>query len=91
MEPNFKINIDKIHGGTVLGDLMVVFPRTREVLKKYGLNLEVEEAGDIYMSLEAFTALKGLKTESVIQELEAASKVPPTPAPAPPIAISTFA
>jgi hypothetical protein len=89
--PSFKINIDRIHGGTVLGDLMVVFPRTREVLKKYGLNLEVEEAGDIYMSLEAFTALKGLKTESVIEELEAASKAPPTPPSAPPIAIPTVA
>ena len=92
--PSFKINIDRIHGGTVLGDLMVVFPRTREVLKKYGLNLEVDEAGDIYMSLEAFTALKGLKTESLIPELEAAAKEPPlTPAtPATPaITIQTVA
>ena len=82
--PSFRISIDRIHGGTVLGDLMVVFPRTREVLKKYGLNLEVDEAGDIYMSLEAFAALKGLKTASVIQELEIASKEPPPPPPAAP-------
>ncbi len=81
--PTFTIIIDRIHGGTVLGDLMVVFPRTRDVLKKYGLNLEVDEAGDIYMSLEAFAALKGLKTESIIQELEAASREPP-PSPAVP-------
>ncbi len=87
--PSFKIIIDRIRGGTVLGDLMVVFPRTREVLKKYGLNLEVEDAGDIYMSLEAFAALKGLKTESVIQELEVASKeAPPSPV-VPPITVST--
>jgi hypothetical protein len=87
--PSFEIIIDRIHGGTVLGDLMVVFPRTREVLKKYGLNLEVDEAGDIYMSLEAFAALKGIKTESVIQELEAASKEPP-PATAPAITVQTI-
>jgi len=89
--PSFKIIIDRIDGGTVLGDLMVVFPRTREVLKKYGLNLEVEEAGDIYMSLEAFAALKGLKTESVIEELEVASKETPSSPAVPPIAVSTVA
>ena len=90
-KPNFQIIIDSIHGGTVLGDLMVVFPRTRDVLKKYGLNLEVDEAGDIYMSLEAFAALRGLKTESIIQELEAASKEPaPTPA-VPALTIQTVA
>ena len=89
--PSFKIVIDRIHGGTVLGDLMVVFPRTREVLKRYGLNLEVEEAGDIYMSLEAFAALKGLKTESVIEELEVASKETPSSPAVPPIAVSTVA
>jgi len=90
-KPNFQIIIDRIHGGTVLGDLMVVFPRTRDVLKKYGLNLEVDEAGDIYMSLEAFAALRGLKTESIIQELEAASKEPaPTPA-VPALTIQTVA
>ena len=91
-KPDFKINIDRIHGGTVLGDLMVVFPRTREVLKKYGLNLEVDEAGDIYMSLEAFAALKGIRTESVIQELEIASREPhPPPTAGPVIAVQTVA
>ena len=90
-KPSFKIMIERIHGGTVMGDLMVVFPRTRDILKKYGLNLEVDEAGDIYMSLEAFAALKGLKTELFIQELEAASKEPaPTPG-VPPLPIQTVA
>src|SRR5215510_679607 len=89
--PNFKIMIERIHGGTVLGDLMVVFPRTRDVLKKYGLNLEVDEAGDIYMSLEAFAALRGLKTELFIQELEAASKEPPPTPGVPPLTIQTVA
>ncbi len=70
---------------------MVVFPRTREVLKKYGLNLEVDEAGDIYMSLEAFAALRGLKTDLVIQELEAAAKEPPPPPAVPALTIQTVA
>jgi len=90
-KPNFQIMIERIHGGTVVGDLMVVFPRTRDVLKKYGLNLEVDEAGDIYMSLEAFAALKGLKTESFIQELEAASKEPPPSPAVPALTIQTVA
>ena len=90
-KPNFKILIERIHGGTVVGDLMVVFPRTRDVLKKYGLNLEVDEAGDIYMSLEAFAALRGLKTELFIQELEAASKLPPPTPGVPPLPIQSVA
>ena len=85
---SFRISIGKIEGGTVLGDLMVVFPRTREVLKKHGLNLDVEEAGDIYMSLEAFSALRGLKMEGLIQELEIASKELPPQAPAPAIVVA---
>ncbi len=85
---SFRISIGKIEGGTVLGDLMVVFPRTREVLKKYGLNLDVEEAGDIYMSLEAFSALKGLKMEALMQELEIASKELPPQAPVPAIVVT---
>ena len=90
-KPSFKIMIERIHGGTVVGDLMVVFPRTRDVLKKYGLNLEVDEAGDIYMSLEAFAALRGLKTELLLQELEAASRMPPLTPGVPPLPIQTVA
>ncbi len=78
----FKIVIDRIESETIIGDLMVVFPRTREVLKKYGLDLDVEEAGDIYMSLEAFAALQGLKMEQLMRELEEASK---EPLPQPPV------
>jgi hypothetical protein len=73
----FKIVINQIEGETIIGDLLVVFPRTREVLRKHGLNLDVEEAGDIYMSLDAFAALQGLNTDVLVQELEIASKVPP--------------
>ena len=79
----FKISIDRIDGNTVIGDLIVVFPRTRGVLQKHGLRLNVEDAGDIYMSLEAFAALQGVKTEALIQELEEASKEPPPQPPQP--------
>ena len=73
----FRIIVNRIQGETIIGDLIVVFPRTREVLKQHGLNLDVEEAGDIYMSLDAFAALQGLKTDVLVQELELASKTPP--------------
>ncbi len=86
--PISMIIIERIEGETVLGDLMVVFPRTREVLKKYGLNLDVEEAGDIYMSLGAFAALRGLEMGALIQELETASKDLPPPPPAPAMVVA---
>ena len=72
-----EISVDRIEGETVIGDLIVVFPRTRGVLQKHGLRLDVEHAGDIYMTLEAFAALQGVKTENLIQELAEASKEPP--------------
>jgi hypothetical protein len=72
----FKIAIDRIDADTVIGDLLVVFPRTREVLQKHGLRLDVEDAGDIYMTLQAFTAMRGLNTGTLIQELVEASKEP---------------
>src|SRR5881628_2266737 len=67
--PGGKILIEKIDGETVLGDLIVTFPWTREVLRKYGLLLDAEEAGDIYMSVEAFAALRNLEPDSLIHEL----------------------
>ena len=79
----FKIFLDRIDGDTIIGDLMVVFPRTREVLRKHGLRLDVEEAGDIYMTLDAFAALQGVNTETLIRELVEASKELPPPAPQP--------
>lgn len=77
----FKIAIDRIDGDTIIGDLLVVFPRTREVLRKQGLRLDVEDAGDIYMTLEAFAAIKGLKMGTLVQELVLASKEAPAPPP----------
>jgi len=72
-----EISVDRIERETVIGDLIVVFPRTRNVLQKHGLRLDVEHAGDIYMTLDAFAALQGVKTENLIQELTEASKQPP--------------
>ncbi len=74
-----RILLDKIDGETVLGDLIVAFPWTREVLRKYGLRLDVEEAGDIYMSVEAFAALRNLEPASLVHELVESSKQPPQP------------
>ena len=79
----FKIAIDQIDGDTILGDLLVVFPRTREVFQKYGLRLDVEDAGDIYMTLDAFAALQGVKTETLIHDLTEASKELPSQAQVP--------
>ena len=82
--PVFSIELDNISGETTIGDLIVVFPRTRDVLMKHGLRFDVEEAGYIYMTLNVFSALHGLGPNSLIQELIAASKVVPIqPAPQP--------
>jgi len=71
-----EISVERIEGEMVIGDLIVVFPRTRGVLQKHGLRLDAEQAGDIYMTLEAFAALQGVKTETLVQELREASKEP---------------
>ncbi len=72
----YRITIENIRGDTAIGDLLVAFPRTREVLVKKGLRLEAEDAGDIYMNLDAFSAMNGLKTESLVQELVETAKEP---------------
>src|SRR6266704_6637629 len=78
-----KITIENIRGETAIGDLLVAFPRTREVLVRNGLRLEAEDAGDIYMTVEAFAALNGLKAESLVQDLVVIAREPlpqqPTP------------
>jgi len=73
---HYRITIENIRGDTAIGDLLVAFPRTREVLVKRGLRLEAENAGDIYMNLDAFSAMNGLKTESLVQELVETAKEP---------------
>src|SRR5437667_10196262 len=45
------IEIDSIRADTTSGDLIVAFPRTRDVLIKDGLRCDVEEAGSRYMPL----------------------------------------
>jgi hypothetical protein len=69
-----SITVENIRGDTVVGDLLVTFPRTREVLATNGLKLEAEDAGDIYMTLDAFSAMNGLKTERLVEELVEAAR-----------------
>lgn len=73
---SYKVTVENIRGDTAIGDLLVAFPRTREVLVKKGLRLEAEDAGDIYMNLDAFSAMNGLKTEALVQELVETAKEP---------------
>ncbi len=72
-----RITVENIRGDTAIGDLLVTFPRIRDVLVRKGLRLEAEDAGDIYMTLDAFSAMNGLKAENLVQELVEAAKEPP--------------
>jgi hypothetical protein len=75
------VTIGTIRGDTAIGDLLVAFPRTRDVLVRKGLRLEAEDAGDIYMTLDAFSAMYGLKTESLVLDIVEVAKEPlPPPA-----------
>jgi len=81
---HFRMTVGNVRGDTSIGDLLVTFPRTREVLVRKGLRLEADDAGDIYMTLDAFSAMNGLKTESLVQELvEVAKELPPQQSVAP--------
>jgi hypothetical protein len=78
--PVFTIEIGSISGDTTIGDLIVAFPRTRDVLMKHGLRFDVEEAGYLYMTLNVFSAIHGITTNNLVQELHTASKeLPPQP------------
>jgi hypothetical protein len=81
--PVFSIEISSINGDTTIGDLIVAFPRTRDVLMKHGLRFDVEQAGYLYMTLSVFSAIHGLTTNSLVQELHIASKEPPPQPPTP--------
>ena len=84
----YVVTVESIRGDTAIGDLIVTFPRTRDVLARKGLRLEAEDAGDIYMTLDVFSAMNGLKTANLVQEIVEVAKEPVTPAPqivAPPI------
>lgn len=79
--PVFSIEIGSISGDTTIGDLIVAFPRTRDVLMKHGLRFDVEQAGYLYMTLNVFSAIHGVTTNNLVQELHTASKeLPPQPA-----------
>ena len=82
-----RITIENIRGETAIGDLLVAFPRTREVLARNGLRLEAEDAGDIYMTLDAFSALNGLKAEILVQDLVDIAKEPPLQQSVPQLAV----
>jgi hypothetical protein len=75
----FTIEIDSIRAETTIGDLIVAFPRTRDVLMKHGLRFDVEEAGYLYMTLNVFSAIQGLVLTGLLQELDVASKEMPLP------------
>jgi hypothetical protein len=72
----YVITVENIRGDTAIGDLLVTFPRTREVLVRNGLRLDAEDAGDIYMTLDAFSAMNGLKTEGLVLEIVEVAKEP---------------
>jgi hypothetical protein len=86
-----RITIENIRGETPIGDLLVSFPRTRDVLVRNGLRLEAEDAGDIYMTIEAFAALNGLKTEGLVQDIVIIAKEPPPQQPIPALAVAPAA
>jgi len=73
------ITAENIRGDTAIGDLLVTFPQTRQILASKGLRLEAEDAGDIYMTLDVFSAMNGLKTEGLLQDLVEVAKRPATP------------
>ena len=75
----FTIEIDSIRAETTIGDLIVAFPRTRDVLMKHGLTFDVEQAGYLYMTLNVFSAIHGLALTGFLQELDIASKEMPLP------------
>lgn len=78
--PVFDIELSDIDGDTTIGDLLVVFPRTRDILFKHGVNFDVEEAGYVYMTLNVFSAMHGVKIKNLLEELLIASKeVTPPP------------
>jgi len=89
--PVFSIKIGSINGETTIGDLIVAFPRTRDVLMKHGLRFDVEDAGYLYMTLNIFSAIHGLAAGSLVQELHNVSLEPPLQPPPQPLRTITTA
>ena len=81
-----RITIGTIRGDTIIGDLLVTFPRARDVLVREGLRLEAEDAGDIYMTLDVFSAMNGLKTDKLVLNIVEIIKEPVPQAPVPQLA-----
>lgn len=84
----YVVTLENIRGDTAIGDLIVTFPRTRDVLARRGLRLEAEDAGDVYMTLDVFSAMNGLETANLVQEIVQVAREPIISAPqivAPPV------
>ena len=79
------VTLESIGGETVIGDLLVAFPWTRDVLVKKGLRLEAEDAGDIYMSLEAFSAMNSVSVSNLVEEVVVVAREPPPQHSIPPL------
>lgn len=79
----YVMTLESIRGDTAIGDLLVTFPRTRDVLVRKGLRLEAEDAGDIYMTLDAFSAMNGLQIISLLREIVEVAREPPPQPPVP--------
>jgi hypothetical protein len=88
-QESVRITVANIRGETAIGDLLVAFPRTREILARNGLRLEAEDAGDIYMTIDAFSALNGLKAEALVQDLINVAREPPPQQVVPSLVVST--
>jgi hypothetical protein len=80
-----SIDVRRIDGETTIGDLIVTFPRTRDVLMKHGLRFDVEEAGYLYMTLSVFSAIHGHSTSSLVEQLVTVSREPPPQPPPQPM------
>src|SRR6266852_1077691 len=85
-QASVRITVETIRGETAIGDLLVAFPRTREILVRNGLRLEAEDAGDIYMTLDAFSAMNGLKMETLVHDIVDIAKESPLQQPVPQVA-----
>ncbi len=69
--------MENIRGEDEVGELIVNFPANRDVLVKKGMKLEAEDAGEIYMTLDAFSAMNGLQVVSLVEEIVQVARDPP--------------
>ena len=87
VQERYIVTVENIRGDTSIGDLLVFFPRTREVLARKGLRLEAEDAGDIYMTLDVFSAMNGIEIRGLVQEIVEVAKEPAIPQSTPQVVV----